>query len=446
MEELRSVSQSLGISLDDPKFASEMDSRDPLKEFRGKFHIPKAITIAHDAPDASVVEGSDCLYFTGNSLGLQPKSTRKYIEEELLEWEQRGVEGHFRHSKERHWLNTDEFVIKQSCNLVGAQPEEVAIMNSLSVNLHLMMVPFYRPTKERFKILIEAQSFPSDLYAAQSQLNFHGLNPETALIQLHRKEGQPNLSTEDIISVIEKEGHSIALILLPGIQYYTGQFFEIEKIVKAGHAQGCIVGFDLAHAVGNVPLKLHDWEVDFACWCSYKYLNSGPGGIAGCFVHSKHATTDRPRFAGWWGHDLSTRFTMTIPEFHPIPGAFGYRLSNPPVLCVAPLLASLEIFEEAGLENLRKKSILLTCYLEYLVKLKLSKFNVTILTPEDVNQRGCQLSLEMSRDVTEIEKKLEKRGIICDVRKPSVLRVSPTPLYNTFSDVFAFVNIIETIL
>eukprot|EP01098_Paradermamoeba_levis_P007571 TRINITY_DN3132_c0_g1_i2.p1 TRINITY_DN3132_c0_g1~~TRINITY_DN3132_c0_g1_i2.p1 ORF type:complete len:337 (+),score=79.31 TRINITY_DN3132_c0_g1_i2:517-1527(+) len=327
--------------------------------------------------------------------------------------------------------------------IVGALPEEVAVMNSLTTNLHLMMIPFYRPTKQRNKILIEKKSFPSDLYAVQSQIQFHGFDPQTSLIEIEQEEGQIlPLSTEKILKRIEEEGEEIALILLSGVQYLTGQFFNIPAIVEAGHRKGIVVGFDLAHAVGNVPLHLHDWNVDFAVWCSYKYLNSGPGGIGGSFIHAKHAVNNYPRLAGWWGHHLPSRFGMSDP-FSAIPGAFGYRLSNPPVLCVASLLSSLELFEEAGMDRLREKSKLLTGYLELLLEEKLPE-KIAIITPSDPEQRGCQLSLRFLFDKTarEVEEKLNEKGVVCDVRQPNIIRIAPVPLYNSFSDVRKLVSLI----
>jgi len=423
-------------NLFEEKFAIELDKRDELSSFRQRFYFPIAEHLKREF-----------LYFTGNSLGLQPKTTRKYIEEELKIWELSAVEGHFKHDKGRPWLTTDEYVLEQMSHLVGGEKEEVVIMNSLSLNLHLMMVPFYRPTNERYKIIIEAKAFPSDLYAVQCQIKFHGFNPEDALLQIKPREGEFALRTEDILKFIEDEGDSVALILLAGVQYYTGQFFEMEKITAIGQKKGCKVGWDLAHAVGNVILKLHDWNVDFACWCTYKYLNSGPGNIGGAFIHSKHANNfDLPRFGAWWAHDLKTRFEMDEPIFKPIPGAFGFRCSNPPVLCVAALLASVEIFEEATLSRLRIKSILLTGYLELLIKNEIEPELITIITPTNPQHRGCQLSLLFKCDVTKIHDSLMENGILCDVRKPNVLRVSPTPLYNSFQDVRKFVEILKQVL
>jgi kynureninase len=320
---------------------------------------------------------------------------------------------------------------------VGAKPIEVVVMNSLTVNLHLMMVSFYRPTPSRHKIVIEANAFPSDQYAVQSQIKFHGFDVKTSLIELQPRPGETTLRTEDIEALIENDGESIALIMLGGINYYTGQAFEMERIARAGHQKGCVVGFNLAHAAGNLVLNLHDWGVDFAVWCSYKYLNAGPGAIAGCFVHEKHARRlDLPRFAGWWGHNKTTRFIMP-PEFDPISGAEGWQLSNPPILQLAALRASMDIFDEAGMKNLRAKSERLTGCLEFLLNQNPDD-NISIITPKDPSQRGCQLSIRITKHGKALHEKLKAAGIVCDWREPDVIRVAPVPLYNTFVDVFNF--------
>lgn len=413
----------------DADFAKQMDAEDKLGKLRAQFHIPKA------------KDGKDTVYFCGNSLGLQPKTVKAAINQELDDWEKLGVEGHF-HGK-HPWLPYHEFVAENAAYVVGAKPSEVVMMNGLTANLHLMMVSFYRPTKERYKILIEYTPFPSDIYAVQSQAKFHGFDPATAIIELKPREGEATLRTEDIEAVIAREGKSIALILIGGVHYYTGQFFDIPRIVKAGHAQGCVVGFDLAHAAGNVPLKLHDWNVDFACWCSYKYLNSGPGAVAGCFVHERHAKSfDLPRFAGWWGNDKQVRFKMG-PVFQPLSGAEGWQLSNPPIFSLAPVRVSLEIFREAGMDNLRAKSLKLTGYLEFLLKnLKLP--GLKILTPADEAERGCQLSLTLQSNGKNVFEALQQAGVVCDWREPNGIRVAPVPLYNTFSDVWRFAEIFAT--
>jgi len=407
-------------------FALEMDAKDPLAKYRERFHIPKTKT------------GDECIYFCGNSLGLQPKSVRAYVEQELKDWETLGVEGHL-HAK-HPWLPYHEFLTEQTARLVGAKPVEVVVMNSLTVNLHLMMVSFYRPTPARHKIVIEANAFPSDQYAVKSQIHFHGFDPSISLVELAPRQGEDTIRTQDIEALIEKEGDTIALIMLGGVNYATGQFFEIERITKAGHAKGCVVGFDLAHAAGNVILKLHEWDVDFAAWCSYKYLNAGPGSIAGCFVHERHANNpELPRFVGWWGHDKKTRFLMG-PDFHFITGAEGWQLSNPPILQLAALRASMDIFDEVGMENLRAKSVLLTGYLEFLLDQQRHE-NFSVITPRDPQQRGAQLSIRAEKNGRSLHERLSAQGVICDWREPDIIRVAPAPLYNSFMDVYRFVEV-----
>ncbi|HSC48436.1 MAG TPA: kynureninase, partial [Gammaproteobacteria bacterium] len=363
----------------DPGYAAELDRSDPLATFRGRFHIPQH-------------EGADEIYLCGNSLGLQPKKAVRYVTEELEDWQRLAVKGHF--AGRRPWMPYHELFAARTAMAVGALPTEVVNMNSLTVNLHLMMLSFYRPTKERHKILMESGAFPSDRYAVESQLRFHGFDPDASLLELRPGRGRVTIDTAEIEALIEAEGRHIALILLPGLQYYSGQSFDIARLTRAGQAAGCVVGFDLAHSVGNMPLKLHDWGLDFAVWCNYKYMNAGPGAVGGCFVHERHARDfDRPRLAGWWGHDKASRFRMG-PEFVPMAGAEGWQISNPSVLGLAPLLASLEIFEEAGMEALRAKSLKLTGYLESLLQEKVAD-QVEILTPKDPEQRGCQLSLRV---------------------------------------------------
>lgn len=406
--------------------AAEMDTQDPLAKYRERFYIPKG------------KNGEDSIYLCGNSLGLQPKSVRAYIEQELKDWETLGVEGHF-HAK-NPWLRYHELLTEQTTRLVGAKPIEVVVMNSLTVNLHLMMVSFYRPTPSRHKIIVEADAFPSDQDAVKSQIKFHGFDPQTSLIELQPRAGEATTRTEDIEALIKKEGHAVALIMLGGINYYTGQAFEMDRITAAGHAAGCVVGFDLAHAVGNIPLRLHDWNVDFAVWCSYKYLNGGPGTIAGCFVHERHANNPSlPRFAGWWGHNKQMRFLMG-PDFDAIPGAEGWQLSNPPILLLAALRASMNIFDEVGMEKLRAKSELLSGYFEFLLDQHANE-NFTIITPRDSKQRGAQLSIRVHRDGKTLFQKLAEQNIICDWREPDVIRVAPVPLYNNFMDVYQFAEI-----
>lgn len=414
-------------------YAEMLDQHDPLAHFRHEFHIPRS------------KDGKEQLYFCGNSLGLQPKRTRAFVEAELKDWELLGVEGHM-HA--RHpWMPYHEFLTAQMAELVGGHPDEVVVMNSLTVNLHLLMVSFYRPTPARHKIIIEADAFPSDKYAVASQLRFHGYDPAEALIELKSQSGHPVVPTEEILATIAAHGQEVALILLGGVNYYTGQAFDMPRITHAGHAQGCIVGFDLAHAAGNLPLRLHDWSVDFACWCSYKYLNSGPGGLSGVFVHRRHGEAfDLPRFAGWWGHDKSTRFQMP-GQFVPLPGAEGWQLSNPPILAMAALRASLEVFAEAGgMAPLRAKSELLTAYLAYLLAQRLDPQALRIITPADPSQRGCQLSLQnLDGKGKARHERLTQANVIADWREPDVIRLAPVPLYNRFVDLWEFVEIIAGI-
>lgn len=409
--------------------ARALDRDDPLARWREAFHIPPA-------PD-----GSDSLYFTGNSLGLQPRRVRKMLEQELDDWARLGVQGHV--SARRPWMPYHENFTRLNGRLVGARPHEVVQMNSLTVNLHLMMVSFYRPTADRPAILIEKPAFPSDRHAAASQIRFHGFDPDTDLIEIGPREGEANIRHDDLMALIEREGHRIALVLLPGVQYYSGQVFDMPAITRAAREKGAMVGFDLAHAAGNIPLQLHDWGVDFAAWCTYKYLNGGPGAIAGCFVHERHAEDETlPRFAGWWGHDKSSRFLMG-PEFHPIPGAEGWQLSNPPILAMTPVLASLQIFDEVGMEALRTKSLELGDTLLAWLDARLAEA-VDIITPRDHAQRGCQLSLRLKQgDGRAVFERLEADGIICDWREPDVIRVAPVPLYNRFEDLYHFVSRLE---
>lgn len=412
-------------------FAQILDAKDPLRHFKNRFHIPK-----HK-------NGKPCVYLCGNSLGLQPKTTRAYVEQELKDWEKLGVEGHF-HAK-NPWLSYHEYLTDKTAKIVGAKTGEVVNMNSLTVNLHLMMVTFYRPTAKRHKILIEQSAFPSDQYAVSSQIRFHGFDPRTSLIEMKPREGEDIIRTEDIEKKIVKEGDSIALVLFGGINYYTGQVFDMQRITKAAHAKGCIAGFDLAHAAGNIVMKLHDWDVDFAVWCTYKYLNSGPGSIAGCFVNERHTkNSELNRFAGWWGHDKKTRFLMG-PDFHPILTAEGWQLSNPPILQLASLNASLAVFDEAGMPALRRKSELLTAYLDFLIN-ELNNRHISIITPYEADQRGCQLSIRFGQYGKKIFKNLIHHGVICDWREPDVIRIAPVPLYNSFLDVHTFVQILKQTL
>lgn len=409
-------------------FAKQLDEQDPLRKYREQFHLP----IRED--------GENFLYLCGNSLGLQPKTVKAAIEQELQDWEYKGVEGHF-HAK-NPWLPYHEFLTEAMAKVVGAKPIEVVVMNTLSVNLHLMMVSFYQPSPERHKILIEYDAFPSDKYAVNSQLRFHGFDPKESLIELKARSGEECLRIEDIEKIIEEQGEEIALILIGNTNYYTGQFFDMKHIAALGHAKGCKVGFDCAHGAGNVPLNLHDSGVDFAVWCSYKYLNSGPGSLGGCFVHERHAhKKEIPRFAGWWGHNKATRFGMR-DEFDPIPGVEAWQLSNPPILSMAAIWASLKIFDEVGIQNLRKKSLQLTAYLEFLIN-QLAQERIKIITPKDPNQRGCQLSIQVKKADKQLFERITAEGVIADWREPDVIRVAPTPLYNTFEEVYQFVQILK---
>ena len=412
-------------------FARKQDEADPLAAFRDRFVVPKRS------------DGTDLVYLCGNSLGLLPKAAVSLVREEVEVWGAMAVGGHF--GAERPWVSYQERLAPATATLVGADPREVATMNTLTVNLHLMMVSFYRPTPSRHKVLIEQPAFPSDRYAVESQIRFHGFDPATSLIEVGPRDGESTIRMEDLEARLHAEGSTIALLLLPGVNYYSGQVFDMAALARIGHAQGCQVGFDLAHAVGNIPLRLHDWNADFAVWCTYKYLNGGPGSIAGCFVHERHHDwTDKPRLTGWWGHDKASRFEMG-PDFVPIPGAEGWQVSNVPILSMAPVLASLGIFEEAGMPALRAKSDRLTSYLAYLVREELGP-RVEILTPSESAQRGCQLSLRVRGargDQRRVFEALEVHGIVCDWREPDVIRAAPVPLYNRFEDVFNFVDVLK---
>jgi kynureninase len=407
-------------------FSEEMDKADPLAAYRQKFLFPKTKS------------GADSIYLCGNSLGLQPVGVKSAMMDALDEWAALGVEGHW--NAKNPWLSYQELMTKASAHITGANPGEVVVMNTLTVNVHLMMVSFYRPTAQRHKVLIENNAFPSDRYAVDAQIRFHGFDPKESLLELKPRQGEITLRTEDILKTIEKEGDSIALVMMGGINYYTGQFFDLEAITKVGHAKGCIVGFDLAHAAGNVPLKLHDWNVDFACWCTYKYLNSGPGALAGCFVHERHGSnSELPRFAGWWGHDKGTRFKMG-PDFKPISGAEGWQISNAPIFSLAPVKVSLDMFLEAGMDRLREKSLKLTGYLEFLLN-GLGTDAFKFITPSDPAQRGAQLSIVVKKDGRKVFDALKEAGVICDWREPDCIRIAPAPIYNNFSDVYKFAEI-----
>jgi len=427
--------------------ARVLNFQDELREFRHRFHIPP---VNHQDPNSK-----ESIYLCGHSLGLAPKSARDAVTEFMDDWANLGVEGHF--SATRRWVDVDERLLPHMAELIGAKPEEIAVMNGLSVNAHLMLVPFYQPTENRFKIVVESGAFPSDRYIVQSQLEFHKIPVSEGLIEIHPREGEDLVRTEDILQLIEEQGDSIALVFLCGIQYYTGQLFDIPTITAAGHKKGCRVGFDLAHAVGNVPLYLHDWNVDFAIWCNYKYMNGSAGAIAGSFVHGRLsgipqengkfevAARDLPRFAGWWSQELSSRFRWNEP-YDPQAGASGFRLSNPSAINCYILEESLKIFHEAGILRLRQKAEKVTGYLEFLLDNLCKAGSLKIITPRDPTQRGSQLSLFFTDGVDEIYNRLREGGVIADVRRPNVIRISPVPLYNSFSDVWAFVNIVRLVL
>ena len=424
------------LSADDLSLAaaSALDAADPLLGFAGEFHHPC---------DSA---GQKVLYFGGHSLGLQPKSAAGMVEQELSDWRRLGVLGH--HDAARPWIPYHERAAPGLAELVGSSVSEVVAMNSLTVNLHLMMVSFFRPDATRNKVLIESSAFPSDRYAVVSQLKFHGLDAAGHLIEMKPRAGERTLRTEDLIERIEREGSALALVLLPGVQYLTGQSLDIEPLIAAGRRAGAVVGLDLAHAIGNTQMRLHDWNCDFAVWCSYKYLNAGPGAVGGCFVHERHGHDDeRPRFAGWWGHNKAARF-LYDPTFDPIAGAQGWQISNPPILSTAPLLASLEIFQRAGMPALRKKSIALTGFMQRLIEHRLPGL-VDIITPGHTQERGCQLSLRIARPAAEAKRcqlELTARGLVGDWREPDVLRLAPIPLYNSFADVFAATDMLTAAL
>ncbi len=445
-------------------FGRDQDLLDPLRHFRGRFAMPTGS--AETEP----------IYFTGNSLGLMPKTAPDYVAQELRDWERLAVDGHV-HAK-NPWLPYHEFLTERMARIIGAESIETVVMNALTVNLHLLLVSFYRPTGERRKIVIEKGAFPSDQYAVASQMRFRGVarrcdesepgavatglfstvaknsfakapgsdkKSRDALIELAPRPGESTLRTGDIIDMIEREGDSIALILLGGVNYYTGQAFDMKSITEAGHKAGAVVGFDLAHAAGNIELKMHDWDVDFAAWCSYKYLNGGPGAVGGAFVHERHATSfDLPRFAGWWGHDKDTRFLMG-PDFRPIVGAEGWQISNPPILQMAALRASLDIFEEAGMAALAEKSRKLTGYLESLID-EIDDERISVITPRDPLERGCQLSIRVKGGDRSLHERIVSHGVFADWREPDVIRVAPVPLYNSFGDVYRFAEILRDCL
>lgn len=413
------------------EYAKKQDANDSLASFRNRFHIPKTES------------GQDAIYLCGNSLGLQPKITADYIKEELNSWANRGVDGHT--EGEHPWLPYHEFLTENMAKIVGAKPSEVVVMNTLTTNLHLMMVSFYQPTESKFKIVVESDAFPSDKYAVESQLKFHGIDPKEGLILWHPREGEELCRFEDLEKIMETQGDEIALLMIGSTNYYTGQSFPLKKIAELGHQYDCMVGFDLAHGAGNIQPNLHDSGADFAVWCTYKYLNSGPGSLGGCFVHERHASNkELNQFAGWWGHNKNTRFNMR-KDFDALPGAEGWQLSNPPILSMAAIRASLDTFAEAGFENLRKKSIKLTGFLEFLLN-EMSNDSINVITPKNPDERGCQLSIQVKNADKSLHTKLTKAGVVSDWREPDVIRIAPTPLYNSFEDVFLFSEKLKKVL
>jgi kynureninase len=412
--------------------AKKLDEQDVLSSYRNQFFIPK---INHE----------ECVYFTGNSLGLQPKTVGSYIQQELDDWAKFGVEGHFQ--AKNPWFSYHELLSSKAAKIVGGQKSEVVITHSLTTNLHLLMVSFYRPTTQRFKIICEHKAFPSDQYVLESQVKFHGLDPKNAIIEICPREGEHTIRQEDVLSLIEENSESLALVMIGGVNYYNGQLFDMKSITEVAHKAGAMVGFDLAHAAGNVKLNLHDWGVDFAAWCSYKYLNSGPGGVSGMFVHERHENKpELPRFSGWWGYDKSTRFQMDA-GFIPMKGAEGWQLSNAPVLGMAAHLASLDIFEEVGMDKITTKSRSLTAYLEEIIldisQRKSEECTFEIITPKEEDQRGAQLSILVHGKGKSMFEALSKQGVIADWREPNVIRIAPAPLYNSYMDAFKFGEYLE---
>ena len=411
------------------EFAQQKDEQDELKSFRNRFHHP-------------IINGKPTVYFTGNSLGLQPVAAKDYIQTELEDWAQWGVEGHF-HGR-NPWFSYHELLTEKMAKVVGCKPMETVVMGSLSTNVHLLMVSFYRPQGKRTKIICEAKAFPSDQYILETQVRHHGLNPEDTIIEISPREGEELIHEEDILKAIAETGDELALVIIGGVNYYTGQLFDMKKIAAAGHAVGAKVGFDLAHAAGNINLQLHDWNVDFAAWCTYKYLNSGPGGVSGIFIHERHATNkDLVRFGGWWGQDKETRFLMK-KGFDPIPTAEGWQHSNAPVMLMAPLNASLDLFEEAGMEAIGKKRDDMTGYLEFIINdIKSEKVEFELITPTDKTKRGAQLSIAAKGQGKKLFDTLTQNNVIADWREPNVIRIAPTPLYNNYEDCWKFGQILR---
>ena len=412
-------------------FAKSLDNLDPLSKYKSEFIFPQ-----HN--------GKDVIYFTGNSLGLQPKRTKKYVDEVMNDWANLAVEGHF--YAEKPWWDYHERFAVPLGKIIGAKPSEVTVMNTLTVNLHLLMVSFYRPTKNRYKIICEEKAFPSDQYMFQSQVRFHGYKTEDSIIELKRREGEHNLRLEDILAKIEEVGDELALVMIGGVNYYTGQVFDIKTITEAGHKAGAVVGWDLAHAAGNIALHLHDWNVDFASWCSYKYMNSGPGNASGCFIQEKHHhNDDLPRFAGWWGHNKERRFKME-QTFEPVHGADGWQISNLPILSLAPYLASVEMFDEIGMEKIIQKRNQITAYLEFILHEidKEVKGHFEIITPQNAEERASQLSVYFHGEGRSLFEYLMKNGVVTDWREPNVIRFAPVPLYCSFEDMYHFGQILKS--
>jgi kynureninase len=412
-------------------FAQQLDSQDTLAHYQNEFSFPQ-------------VNGKKVIYFTGNSLGLQPKRAKTYVDEVMNDWATLAVEGHF--YAEKPWWDYHERFANPLSKLIGALPSEVTVMNTLTVNLHLLMVSFYQPTSKRFKIICEEKAFPSDQYLFQSQVRFHGYEPEDAIVEIKRREGEHNIRLEDVLAKIQEVGDELALVLIGGVNYYTGQVFDMKTITQAGHNVGAYVGWDLAHAAGNIELQLHDWQVDFAAWCSYKYMNSGPGNASGCFIHEKHHTnTELPRLGGWWGHNKERRFKME-PNFDPVQGADGWQISNLPILSLAPYLASVELFAEIGMEALIAKRNTITSYLEYVLHEidREVKGNFEIITPANQQERGCQLSVFLHGEGRSLFDYLMKNGVIVDWREPNVIRFAPVPLYTSYEDIYRFGQILKT--
>ena len=412
------------------EFAQQLDAQDELKNYRDEFIFPQ-----HN--------GKNVVYFTGNSLGLQPKRTKQYVEEVMSDWANLAVEGHFYANKP--WWDYHERFANPLSQIVGAKPSEITVMNTLTINLHLLMVSFYQPTATRYKIICEEKAFPSDQYMFQSQVAFHGYQPEEAIVEIKRREGEHNIRLEDIMAKINEVGEELALVLIGGVNYYTGQVFDMKVITEAGHQVGAKVGFDLAHAAGNIELHLHDWNVDFAAWCSYKYMNSGPGNASGCFVHEKHHTTNLPRFAGWWGHNKERRFKME-PQFDPVHGADGWQVSNLPILSLAPYLASVEMFAEVGMGKLIQKRNQLTAYLEFIlhqIDAELDGAEFEIITPSNQEERACQLSVFLHGQGRSLFDYLMQNGVITDWREPNVIRLAPAPFYCSYEDMYEFGQILK---